>query len=332
MDASSFDSRIDPQVRKILDAMRKADLAPTHDLSPLEARRQYERLARSRPPGDTRVETEDRTIPDVEGSALPIRIYRPSFRFGDSALPTLVYFHGGGHVVGSIDSHDGVARNLCAGAACAVVSVDYRLAPDHRFPAAVEDAFAAYVWCVEAGRAHGLDRQRIAVGGDSAGGNLAAVVALMARDAGIPSPCLQLLIYPVTDYAGDTESYRAFAQGYGFLEARSMFWFRDHYLRSENDRLDWRAAPLRAEDLRGLPPAFVLTAELDILKDEGAAFSKRLRAAQVEVEYHEIPGMIHGFFTMAPAVDGAVHAQRLVCEALRRASSTGDAKPEEESP
>ncbi len=327
MDASSFDPRIDPQVRKLLEAMRKADLTPVYETSPVEARRQYEALARSRPPGDAGVETQDRSIPTASG-ALPLRIYRPGLRAGlhdDSgssdprALPALVYFHGGGHVVGSIDTHDGVARNLCAGAACAVVSVDYRLAPEYRFPAAVEDAFVAFRWCVEEGRAQGLDTQRIAVGGDSAGGNLAAVVALMARDAGIAAPCLQSLIYPVTDYAGDTESYRAFAEGYGSLEARSMFWFRDRYLSDEKDRLDWRAAPLRVEDLRGLPPAFVLTAELDILRDEGAAFAQRLKDSQVEVEYHEIPGMIHGFFTMAPMVDGAVHAQRLACAALCRA-------------
>ena len=234
-------------------------------------------------------------------------------------LPALVYFHGGGHVIGNLDTHDAVARNLCNGAGCIVVSVDYRLAPEHKFPAAAEDASAAVGWCAAHGAEIGIDPRRMAVGGDSAGGNLAAVAALMARDAGGPAIRLQVLVYPVTDYACDTESYRTYSDGYGMLDARSMRWFRDHYLRGDADRLDWRAAPLRAGDLTGLPPALVLTAQCDVLHDEGEAYARRLRAAGVEVEYRKARGLIHGFFTMAPMIDGAVRAQALVCDALKRA-------------
>ena len=199
------------------------------------------------------------------------------------------------------------------------MSVDYRLAPEHKFPAAAEDAFAAVRWCAAHGAEIGADPRRIAVGGDSAGGNLAAVAALMARDAGGPAMRLQVLVYPVADYACDTESYRTYATGYGMLEAQSMRWFRDQYLRGEADRLDWRAAPLRAADLSGVAPALVLTAQCDVLHDEGEAYAQRLRAAGVEVEHRDCEGMIHGFFTMAPAIDGAVRAQALACDALKRA-------------
>ena len=215
-----------------------------------------------------------------------------------------------------------MARNLCNGAGCVVVSVDYRLAPEHKFPAAAEDAFAAVRWCAAHGAEIGVDSRRIAIGGDSAGGNLAAVAALMARDAGGPAIRLQVLVYPVTDYACDTASYRTYAEGYGMLEAQSMRWFRDHYLRGETDRLDWRAAPLRAGDLSGAAPALVLTAQCDVLHDEGEAYARGLRAAGVAVEYRDCEGMIHGFFTMAPMIDGAVRAQALVCEALKTACGT----------
>ena len=307
---------VDPQIRQVIDALAASDFAPVHLQTPEEARAQYIRMVEARgivpaPVGAI----EERTIPGPAGE-LPVRIYRPDPDTGD--LPALVYFHGGGHVVGNLDTHDAVARNLCNGAGCVVVSVDYRLAPEDKFPAAAEDALATVRWCAEGGSGIGVDPLRMAVGGDSAGGNLAAVAALMARDAGGPAIRLQVLVYPVVDYGCDTESYRTYADGYGMLEARSMRWFRDHYLRDEADRLDWRAAPLRAADLSGLPPALVLTAERDILHDEGEAYAQRLRAAGVDVEYRDCEGMIHGFFTMAPMIDGAVRAQKLVCDAMTR--------------
>ena len=313
---------VDPQIQQVIDALAASDFEPVHAQSPAQARTQYVRMIEARGIAPAPVGTaEDRSIPGPAGD-LPVRIYRPEL--DAPALPGLVYFHGGGHVIGNLDTHDATARNLCNGAGCVVVSVDYRLAPEHKFPAAAEDAFAAVGWSAAHGAEIGIDPRRIAVGGDSAGGNLAAVAALMARDAGGPAIALQVLIYPVTDYACDTESYRTYSDGYGMLEARSMHWFRDHYLRDEADRLDWRAAPLRAGDLAGAPRALVLTAQCDVLHDEGEAYARRLRSAGVEVDHRDMPGMIHGFFTMAPAVDGAVRAQALVCNGLIHAFESGE--------
>ena len=312
---------VDPQIQEVIDALAASEFGPVHELTPAEGRTQYERMVKARGIEPAPVDAvEDRAIPGPAGG-VPVRIYRPDPDAG--ALPALVYYHGGGHVIGNLDTHDAVARNLCNGAGCVVVSVDYRLAPEHKFPAAAQDAFAAVQWCAAHGAELGIDPERMAVGGDSAGGNLAAVAALMARDAGGPAIRLQVLVYPVTDYACDTASYRTYAQGYGMLEAQSMRWFRDHYLSGEADRLDWRAAPLRAADLSGLPPALVLTAQCDVLHDEGEAYAQRLRAAGAEVDYRDCEGMIHGFFTMAPMIDGAVRAQALVCEALKTAFGSG---------
>ena len=313
---------VDPQIQQVIDALAASDFGPVHAQSPVEARAQYVRMVEARGIAPAPVgAVENRSIPGPAGD-LPVRIYRPDL--DAPTLPAFVYFHGGGHVIGNLDTHDAVARNLCNGGGCIVVSVDYRLAPEHKFPAAAEDAFAAIEWCAAHGAEIGIDPRRMAVGGDSAGGNLAAVAALMARDAGGPAIRLQVLVYPVTDYACDTESYRTYSDGYGMLDARSMRWFRDHYLRGDADRLDWRAAPLRAGDLSGLPPALVLTAQCDVLHDEGEAYARRLRAAGGEVDYRDIPGMIHGFFAMAPAIDGAVRAQALVCGEVMHAFDSGD--------
>ena len=308
---------VHPQIQQVIDALAASEFGPVHGLTPTQAREQYERMVQARGIAPAPVgAVVDRANEGADGD-LPVRIYRPDADAGD--LPALIYYHGGGHVIGNLDTHDAVARNLCNGAGCVVVSVDYRLAPEHKFPAAAEDAFAAVQWCAAHGPEIGIDSRRMAVGGDSAGGNLAAVAALMARDAGGPAIRLQVLVYPVTDYACDTQSYRTYADGYGMLDARSMRWFRDHYLGGEADRLDWRAAPLRAADLSGLPPALVLTAQCDVLHDEGEAYARRLQSAGVEVDHRDCEGMIHGFFTMAPMVDGAVRAQALVCDAMTHA-------------
>ena len=307
---------VHPQIQRVIDTLAASEFGPVHELTPAQAREQYERMVQARGIAPAPVgAVEDRAIPGAGGD-LPVRIHRPDVDAGD--LPALIYYHGGGHVIGNLDTHDAVARNLCNGAGCVVVSVDYRLAPEHKFPAAAEDAFAAVRWCAAHGSDIGVDTGRLAVGGDSAGGNLAAVAALTARDAGGPAIRLQVLVYPVADYGCDTGSYRTYAVGYGMLEARSMRWFRDHYLRGAADRLDWRAAPLRAVDLSGLPPALVLTAQCDVLHDEGEAYAQRMRESGVDVEYLDCEGMIHGFFTMAPMIDGAVRAQALVCDALKR--------------
>ena len=308
---------VDPQIQQVIDALAASAFGPVQELTPPEARTQYERMVQARGIEPAAVgAVEDRTIPGPGGD-LPVRVYRP--RADAGALPALVYCHGGGHVIGNVDTLDATARNLCNGAGCVVASVDYRLAPEHKFPAAAEDAFAAVRWCAAHGAEIGIDPERIAVGGDSAGGNLAAVAALMARDAGGPAIRLQVLVYPVADYACDTESYRTYAEGYGMLEARSMRWFRDHYLRGEADRLDWRAAPLRAADLSGVAPALVLTAQCDVLHDEGEAYAQRLRAAGVEVEYRDCEGMIHGFFGMVGIMDKSGQVMEEATAALRSA-------------
>jgi acetyl esterase len=243
---------------------------------------------------------EDRAIPGPHGD-IPVRIYRPE---GDAPKPTIVYYHGGGWVIGSIESHDGTCRGLADAVDALVVSVDYRLAPEHPFPAPVEDAFAALEWVAEHASELGGDPARIAVAGDSAGGNLSAVTAILARDAGGPELCFQLLVYPVTDHGCDRPSMTENAEGY-FLTAQAMDWFFHHYLGDSAHGADPRVSPLRASDLSGLPPAFVITAEYDPLRDQGMAYAEALAAAGVPVEAQVYEGMFHGFFAMTAMIDGA---------------------------
>ena len=261
---------------------------------------------------------EERTMPGP-GGPIRLRLYWPNASTSGSAVPAIVYYHGGGHVIGSLDTHDFVARNLCAGAEALVASVDYRMGPEHKFPAAVEDTFAALEWVHANAAELGADPQRLGVHGDSAGANLAAVIALMARDAGGPPLRLQSLVYPVADYTLSTPSYDKFATGCGILTREAMAWFRRHYLRSPADAEDWRASPIRAPSLAGVAPAIVVTAECDVLHDEGQGYAEALRQADVAVEYREYSGMIHAFFGMVPAVDDAMNAQRAVWAAFKRA-------------
>jgi acetyl esterase len=258
---------------------------------------------------------EDGIVPGPDGD-VPVRIYWP---IATGPRPALIYCHGGGHVFGDLDTHDVIARNLCGGAEVVVVAVDYRLAPEHKFPAAAEDAWAAYNWVRDTGASLGVDISRLAVGGDSAGGNLAAVVAIMARDAGHTNIKLQVLIYPVTDYSLSSDSYNQFGEGYGVLTSGAMKWFSQHYLRSAEDADDWRASPIKAKSLANLPPAFVVAAQCDVLCDEGADYAEALGAAGTKVERKEYAGMIHGFFGMTPAIDDAVRAQSDVSNTLRSA-------------
>ena len=306
--------RLDPQVQELLAAMAESGIAPVHEMSPDEARAQFEAVAAARPAPEVTLDSVvESRIPGPAGE-IPVRTYRP---VASAPVPGIVYFHGGGHVFGSLDTHDSVARSLCAGAGCLVMSVDYRLAPEHRFPAAVDDAWAATTWLAGNAAALGVDPGRIAVAGDSAGANLATVTALMARDAGGPALCFQLLVYPITDYAGGTGSYTRFAEGYGVLGAQTMQWFRDHYLGDGDDHRDWRASPLRAPDLSGLPPALVVTAGHDVLHDEGEAYARALAGAGCEARHADYPGAIHGFFAMAPMLDIASAAQADAVAALR---------------
>ncbi|HEX3537439.1 MAG TPA: alpha/beta hydrolase [Stellaceae bacterium] len=305
-----------PQIVQVLKMQAEAGLRPIEAMTPAEARAQMEATARARkaePLPVARVEERE-----MSGPAGPIRLrlYWPE---APGPVPAIAYYHGGGHVIGSLHTHDLIARNLCSGAGALVVSVDYRMGPEHRFPAAVEDAFASLAWLHANAGELGADPARLGVHGDSAGANLAAVVALMARDAGGPALRLQSLVYPVADYRCSGASYDEFGAGYGILTKGAMLWFREHYLRRPDDAEDWRASPLLAPSLGGVAPAIVVTAECDVLHDEGHAYAGALRRAGVAVEYRDYPGMIHAFFGMVPTVDDAMNAQRVVAAAFRRA-------------
>jgi acetyl esterase len=281
---------VDPQIQMLLDL--RAKLPPLHSLSVQEARAQF--AARAFPglrsDAVARVENRDMQGP---GGSLGLRIYTP---FGQGPFPLMLFFHGSGFVVCSLDTHDGLCRNLCAGSGCVVVSVDYRLAPEHKFPAATEDCLAATRWAAANASALGGDAGRILVAGDSAGGNLAAVTALRIRDEGGPQLRGQLLIYPVTDYYdSNMPSMTENAEGYG-LTRPGMIWFWTHYLPDPSHGSDPYASPLRARDLRGLPPALVVTAEYDPLRDEGELYAKRLQEAGVPTTIKRWDGMNHGFF------------------------------------
>jgi acetyl esterase len=235
----------------------------------------------------------DRTIPGPAGD-IPVRVFTPT---AAPNLPLLLWFHGGGWVTGNLDTHDQLGRTLSDAAGAIIASVDYRLAPENKFPAAVDDCVAAYEWALAHAGEVGADASRIAIGGDSAGGNLAAVVSLVAREKGLPQPRLQLLVYPVADYEFDSAAMIDNAQGY-FLEAGSMRWFYDHYAGTQADFDDWRFAPARAEDHSGLARAVVVTAEFDPLRDQGEMYAKQLQAAGVPTESVRADGLIHGFFGM----------------------------------
>jgi acetyl esterase len=305
---------LDPQAEALLDRLTAMGGLGLEQLSVAEARSMLSALAamQGRPEAVARV--EDRTIPGPQGD-IPIRIYHPG---GTGRLPVLVYFHGGGWVLGSIETADGICRSLANGAGCIVVSVDYRLAPEHKFPAAAEDSYAATCWIAEHAADLGADPWRLAVGGDSAGGNLAAVVTLMARDRDRPAIVHQLLIYPVTDSSCDTPSYRCNAHDY-LLTRDAMLWFWNHYTNDAAERTHPYAAPLRASHLVELPPALVITAEYDPLRDEAEAYATRLRQCGVRVEVTRYRGMIHGFLGMAGVLDQGKQAIDQASQALRAA-------------
>jgi acetyl esterase len=295
---------LDPGARRVLDLIREAGRPPYESLPPSEARALYRKaraLLQPEPPPVALV--RDLAAPAAHGP-IPLRLYRGAGTQGDRKLPTLVFFHGGGWVIGDLDTHDGVCRRLANVAGCAVVAVDYRLAPEHKFPAAVEDCLGATDWIVANAGALGLDATRLAVGGDSAGGNLAAVVSLTARDRGAPPLRFQLLIYPSVDMAMEHESHRRFTADLPLTHATAA-WFRDLYLRNAADRADWRASPLRASRLSDLPPAYVLTVGFDPLCAEGDDYAERLRAAGVKVTHRHLSGQIHGFITMGKVIEAA---------------------------
>ena len=305
---------LDPAVRTFLDQLTAMGLPAFETQTVEQARAAIRMMSQTGPPGEPVDHVEDQRVPGPGGS-IPVRIYAPA---GRRPAPALVYFHGGGWVIGGIDTHDGLCRQLANRASATVISVDYRLAPEHKFPAAVDDCFAALGWVAGNTAALGVDPSRLAIGGDSAGGNLTAVVAQLARDRGGPRLRHQVLIYPATDPVMDFPSHTENGSGY-LLTREAMAWFYGHYLRTPADRTDPLAAPLRARDLAALPPALVITAEFDPLRDEGEAYAHRLEAAGVPTTLTRYDGMIHGFVGMTGFFAQARAAVDQIAAALRGA-------------
>jgi acetyl esterase len=303
-------------MQALLDRIQRVNRPPMHTLTTQQARDGYaagaEVLDFLRAPLER---VDNLQLPAGDGTLLPARLYAPSHE----RLPVLLYLHGGGFTIGSIETHDSLCRQLALRSGAAVLSLDYRLAPEHRFPTAVDDAWAAMRWLHARGETLKLDATRIAVGGDSAGGTLAAVCALHARDIGLPL-ALQLLITPGTTAHQDTDSHRRFANGY-LLDAQLIGWFFDGYI-DKSVRHDWRFAPLNADDHSDVAPACVILAECDPLVDEGVAYADRLRAAGVQVELELVRGVTHDFIKMGRALRAADDAQAVAANALKKAFET----------
>lgn len=295
---------LDPDAAAVYRAFQEAGRPPYETVTPAEARELYLKgrvITNPEPPELESVNPLSIAAPD---GAIPARIYTPkTLRRNNGLAPCLVFFHGGGWVIGDLDSHDVVCRKLAHEGELIVISVDYRLAPEHKFPAAIDDAVAATKWVAGNAKELGVDASRLTVGGDSAGGNLAAVVALTARDEGGPKLAGQVLIYPATDFSRKHASHRE-PETSILLTHSVIGWFSDHYLGSA-DISDWRASPSQAEKFTGLPPAYVLTAGADPLRDEGDEYAVRLKDAGVPVMYKHFPGQFHGFFTMGKLLQQA---------------------------
>jgi acetyl esterase len=310
-----------PQAKALIDLIEERKLPPMHTLTPVEARVFYrERRGFTQPPAPEVGEVRELSATGPHG-AIPLRLYRPLPREGvrsDAALPVLVYYHGGGWTIGDLDTHDVLCRELANGSHCAVVAVDYRMGPEHRFPAAVDDCLAATYWVRGQAASLGVDPARLAVGGDSAGGNLAAVVAIMARDAGDLPIAWQLLIYPATDMRRGHPSHTSNGKGY-LLTTETITYYHDHYIADPAHDLDWRASPLLHPDLSRLPPSLLLTAGYDPLRDEGLDYADALVAAGNRATYVCFERQIHGFITMGKVIDEADAAVTLCAAEMKRA-------------
>lgn len=305
-----------PHARALLELIERNGIPPTHTLSPEQARSFYrERRFATQPEPPAVAETRDLQAEGPHGP-IPLRLLRPAGAAAGAVLPVLVYYHGGGWVIGDLDTHDTLCRELANLSGCAVVSVDYRMAPEHRFPAAVDDSIAAAYWVRRNAKSLGVDPDRMAVGGDSAGGNLAAVVSIAARDAGDLPIRFQLLIYPATDMHRSSESHRRNGEGY-LLTRDTMDYFCGHYITDKTRYDDWRASPLRHDDLAGLPPALVITAGFDPLRDEALHYAQRLTEAGNRATHVSFERQIHGFITMGKVIDEA-NAAVLLCAATLR--------------
>jgi len=314
-------SALHPQLVVLLERAAKSPLPPYYEVPPAVARRFYRDTRGPLTPDPPAVESVQLLLAAGPGGPVPVRAYRPNGAGKDEVLPALVFFHGGGWVIGDLDTHDVVCRTLANGARCAVFSVEYRKAPEAPFPAAVDDCFSALSFVFENSNSLKINSKRIAVGGDSAGGNLATVMALMARDAGGPPVSFQLLIYPGVDQRMGHPSIDRNGEGY-LLTKKSMLYFRGHYLPKKEDWLDWRASPMLAKTLARLPPAFVMTAGFDPLVDEGRAYAYRLKTEGVATEYKNYADMVHGFITMGRVLDTTNAALADCAQALKKAWGT----------
>ena len=313
---------LDSQAREFIDNALAEGFRPLHELTPQEAREGLAATVAERPRGEEVTEVIDRRIPGPAGE-IPIRIYIPEAK---RPLPVFVWLHGGAFIMGDLDYGDCECRAMANGSGCLLISVDYRLAPEHKFPAAVEDCAAAVEWASANAATLGGEPSRLAIGGESAGGNLAAVTCLVARDRGGPPIAFQLLVYPAVDLANfDYRSYRELATGY-LIETADAEWILSHYSRTNDDRFNPYVSPIVAEDLSGLPPAHVITAEYDILRDQGEAYAKRLEAAGVPATVTRYDGTIHAFFVNSHILDAGRRAVEEACDVLRdalAAPSTG---------
>jgi acetyl esterase len=309
---------LDPDAQLVIDMIRAAGRPSFETLTPAEARQAYSNSRKVlQPPLQDVAELRDLTI-SGPASDITLRTYRGLGTDPAEKLPALIYFHGGGWLLGDLDSHDGVCRRFANIARCRVVSVDYRMAPEHKFPAAVDDSAAATRWVMTNAASLGIDASRVAVGGDSAGGNLAAVMALMARDGGLPPIVFQLLIYPATDMRMVTASSQTVTEGVPLTSA-TMRWFINHYMRSAEDENDWRASPLRAADLSGTAQALVLTCTYDPLRDEGIDYAQRLEREGVAVTHMHFSDQTHGFMSMGRIVRTADVAIDMMGAVLKKA-------------
>ncbi|SCY70950.1 acetyl esterase [Nitrosospira sp. Nl5] len=315
---------LDPDLAAFLELV-EAGIAngaqPLHELTPPKARAAYDASTLTLDsPGTKAVSINSINIPCRDGDQINTRLYAPASGepLDGVSLPALLYFHGGGYCVGSLDSHDSLCRALAALTPCCVLSVAYRLAPEHKFPTAVHDAQDAYQWLLSNGPAYGVDTHRIAVGGDSAGGTLATGLTIAARDTGWPQPVLQVLLYPCTSAWQNTRSHNRFAHGH-LLEATTLQWMFNHYLRNSEDRMDWRFAPLEAAYLDGLAPAFLALAEYDPLVDEGIAYANRLKASGVHSHLKVYGGMTHDFARLGNIVRDAGLVRQDIAQTLAEA-------------
>ena len=303
---------LDSQSQAFLDYLSSLGNPPSETVSPQEARINFSKIFQS--PGPKLELVEDRFIPSINGE-IPIRFYKSS---KSKKLPLLVWFHGGGMLVGDLDSADGIARFLCAGAECSVVSVDYRLAPENKFPAGLEDSYNVTKWIFDHSSDFDTEPNQIAVGGDSAGGNLAAAVSIMSRDKKLPYLVHQLLVYPMLDCDFTTDSYIHNSEGY-LLTKSAMKSYWNYYLANEDDKKNPYALPLQLKDYSGLPSALIITTEFDPLRDEGELYAKRLKDSNVPVVYTRYDGVFHGFFGRPTLIDKGKKAMAEACLSLKEA-------------